>query len=51
MTSKEFVYWLMGFLEHHPCPELENGKRDCPGSGLTIHEYKAILKALRQVKL
>lgn len=49
MTSENFVHWLMGFLSKIPLQEKET-VRDNPGSGLTVKQYKEILKALNQIE-
>lgn len=50
MSPENFVFWLMGFLNENPCKEIKENKRDNYGSGMSVHQYKEILKALDKIQ-
>ena len=45
MTADQFVFWLMGYIN-----SLNRNDIKKQSTGLTVHQWNEILKALRQVK-
>jgi hypothetical protein len=49
MSPENFVFWLMGFLQENPCKKIDKDDNPLTHSGLSVHKYNEILKALSQI--